>query len=208
MKKHITILLSVIALFATAQSKQKFDVIVGVHSGIYSTLYQYGNYYHISAYQGDEFSRESLSGFAIPVNVELLFHTYGFRSGLRAEYAAGLYFQEGSVMHLGNIMGCVEYAFKVKPKLIIAPSFSAGGSGLSYRDDGGYGAGISEIGYVLRGALNFETGVKQVKFTVSPTYSFNSLKGGGFSPSLSRLHTFGLNLGVRFHLLKPKTENK
>lgn len=191
MKAIFTVLLAMAALVSSAQSKQKFDVIVGVHSGVYVTGYG------------------GLPGFALPVNAELLFETYGFRSGLKLEYAVGVYFQEASVSHLGNIMGCVEYAFKVNPKLIIAPALSAGGSGANYVDNEGYGRNvISGIGYVFKGSVNFETGYKQIKFTVAPTYSYSYLKGGSYLGSIAPIHIFGLNLGVRFHLLKPKTESK
>lgn len=213
MKAIIALLFPLFITASTCAQKndlKKFNVIIGLHSGIYGTLYQHGYYYHAGVYQGDILSTENLAGFAVPVNAELLFNIHGFRTGLKVEYAGGLYFGQGSSQHLISGLACIEYGFRASKRVVIAPSFSGGISGMTYIEKGYVKDITHQRGYVLKGALNFEMGYKRVKFTVSPTYGFHQVSENAdrYKPGKSRLHTWGLNLGVRFYLNKFEEETK
>ncbi|MBS1611878.1 MAG: hypothetical protein JST49_03590 [Bacteroidetes bacterium] len=210
MKTIFTFLLAIVALYTTAQSKQKFDVIVGVHSGVFVSTYQqptpYTGYEPSMPYSNrkpENFYNEH--GFAIPINAELLFNVYGFRFGGKFEYTGGLYFNAGG-QHSFTGLGTVEYGIKLNKNWTMAPAFSAGATLFNNMPELTYWRDYSATnGYVFKGGLNFEMGMKKATFTVSPMYTFYHLKSKWFRDTyVNRCHMYGLNMGVRFHLLRPK----
>ncbi len=199
-----------------AREKHPPEFLLGIRSGAGA---MFSNYCTFNSTTTTYFRHNS---FTVPLKLEVMFGFSGFRIGYQFEYRAAFISSRSvefsnpaltdsteTYRRMANITGhyfIMEYAFFVKKKVWVAPSFSIGGffGNFKNRDDDtktSYSDFYSKR-ICLNAGINFEFTGKRAAFIIAPNYTFynfreinNPQNGGGY-------HAVSLDLGIRLNLTR------
>lgn len=221
MKKLLPLLLF-ISVVQSASALNRYELLIGIHSG------GAGLFYNYQGYNPARFSLKSQSVAAF-AGGEILFGYKGFRLGYKFQYVHGFikhlttdYYDNTKGVditttvdyrrNLFNHIFLMEYAAFVRTKKVlfaVVPCLGVGGF-RGYTTDKNTGQKINiykdkwKNRLAIVAGLNFEITKRRFSFLIGPNYTLNMFAVKTNVTDKGYLHTITLNLDFRLNLLRPR----